>query len=185
VLHNEAVSGEFLRHRHLDCEVIGGIPDASRWQAVRSTELAELLLALRADRVPIVNVGSTITELPGIGPPRFGASRSVLALADEVVVAATADPVGVRRTIDWLGQSRDLVAGTRIHLVLNRCPGGVKARLDLEREVGRNHDFASITAVGVDRRVAAAAWRASVPVRGSMRRAAHRIASTLMIDVSI
>ncbi len=185
VLHNEALRGEFLRHQHLECEVIGGIPDASRWQAVRSTELAELLLALRADRVTIVNVGSTITELPSIGPPRFGASRSVLALADEVVVAATADPVGVRRTIDWLGQSRDLVAGTRIHLVLNRCPGGVKARLDLEREVGRNHDFTSITAVGVDRRVAAAAWRASIPVRGSMRRATRRIASALMIDVSI
>lgn len=183
ILHNESAAGGFLHHRDLRCEIIGGIPDASRWQAVRSGDLAELLLALRADRVPIVNVGSTIDDLPGVGPARFGASRSVLALADEVVLAATADPVGVRRTIDWLGASRDLVAKASIHLVLNRCPGGLQACSELEREVARNHDFASITAVGMDRRVAAAAWRASIPRRGSMHRAARRLASKLMIGL--
>jgi Flp pilus assembly CpaE family ATPase len=184
VLHNEPVAGGFLHHRDLPCEVVGGLPDASRWQAVRSRDMAELLFALRADRVPIVNVGAAIYELPCTGPPRFGVGRSVLALADEVVLVTAADPVGVRRGVDWLGAGRDLVAGAPVHLVLNRCPAGIQTRSELEREVARVYDFATIVAVGVDRHVAAAAWRASVPERGSMRRAARRIANEVTIGVA-
>jgi len=179
VLHTESPSRSFLQHPDMSCEVIGGIPDASMWQAIRPGELAELLLALRSDRTTLVNIGAALDEIPGGGVPRFGVTRSVLALADEIVLVANADPVGVRRTVDWLGAGRDLVRGTTVHLVLNRCPQGFGVRAQLERELSRSFRFATVTAVAEDRRVTAAAWRGSVSSRGALQRAARRVAAGL------
>lgn len=175
VQHNESVAGSFLSHRDLDCSIIGGIPDPTRWAAVQPGELAELVLELSRERTVVVNTGPNNEDLAGLGD-RFLAGRAALAAANRVVLVTAADPVGVRRTIDWLALGRDLVGTLPVHLVLNRCPGGAAVRRELEREVSRNHEFTSVSVVGVDKHVSSAAWRASPMRKGPVRRLSRRLA---------
>jgi MinD-like ATPase involved in chromosome partitioning or flagellar assembly len=183
VQHNESVAGSFLNHREMACPIIGGIPDPSRWASVRPAELAALLLELSTDRTVVVNTGTNTEDLAGFGIDRFLAARAALAAASRVVLVAAADPVGVRRTIDWLALSRDLVATLPVHLVLNHCPGGAPARRELEREVSRNHGFVSVSVVAADRHVRSAAWRASPVRKGPVRRVSRHIAVATSSEV--
>ena len=184
-LHNEPPTAAFASHDGLDAAVIVGIPDPSQWGAIRPGELAELLAVLRRDRAAVVNIACDLEELPGAGSQRFGITRSIVSQADAIVLVATADPVGVRRTVDWLAASRELRRDAPVHLLLNRCPFGSAPRASLEVEVGRNHAFASVRSAGVDRRLVAAGWSGATVGRGSLARSMRRMAGDVVEEYGL
>lgn len=103
--------------------VATGLSRADRWRELSTAALAELWpAARRAAQVTIVDVGAGAEEPPpGLdawgAPPRHGATRSALADADVVLVAGSADAVGVRRLVDALAQLREESLAPRAQVI--------------------------------------------------------------------
>ena len=179
VMHNESPATSFVRHPDLGTPIVVGVPDAGQWSQLRPGEVAELLWHLSADRDVMVVAGGDVEELPGPAP-RFALARSIVALADSVVLVTTADPIGARRAIDWLAHARPLLDGRDVVLVINKCTFGRSAADQLQREIERNFTCDLTIVVEAERRVQTAAWRSQPVVRGSMWRAGRKIAATLI-----
>ena len=128
----------------------------------------------------VANCGAMIEDLQPVGaPPRFGLTRAVLADAEAVVLVSMAGPVGILRLADWLEGGSDLVERERLHIVMNRFPGGGFRSDELLRELHRIVDAASIRVLPHDSRVDHAAWRGRHVRRGTFARRARGLAREL------
>ncbi len=117
--------------------VLTGLPRADRWQEVRPGPLAEVVTAARAlSDLVLVDAGGGLEAPP---PPGLPAPRSrealvtaVLEEADELLVVASPDPVGLTRLARALVDLRAVRADGPAYVVVNRMRSGLGWR---ERDV--------------------------------------------------
>lgn len=106
--------------------VLTGIGRSSRWPELGGDRVAEVLARCRdwAD-VTVVDVAASIERDEEISsdlfaPRRHAATLAVLEGADEVVVVAGGDAVGIARLVRELPQLRELVPQARLRVVVNK-----------------------------------------------------------------
>ena len=175
---------ETLRYvEPLGFEVLCGLSTARDWADLRPEDLANVILELALLRHQVVvNVGPHPEELISInGQPRYGATRAVLELADQVVLVAAPTPVGLARLLDWLATAQELVAGKPVHVAFNRAPASRFKRGELEQELYRSFLPASCHLLPFDRRVEEAAWNGRLLPGGPFIRAVNGIAAHLPV----
>ncbi len=117
--------------------VLTGLPRADRWQEVRPGPLSEVVDAARAlaDLV-VVDAGAGLEAPPPPGLPvprtREALVTGVLEEADEVLVVASPDPVGLTRLARALVDLRAVRSDGPAYVVVNRMRAGLGWR---ERDV--------------------------------------------------
>jgi MinD-like ATPase involved in chromosome partitioning or flagellar assembly len=104
--------------------VVTGLPRPDRWVEVRPGAVEHLLeTALRHAHV-VADTGFSLEDDPahdfGTRPPRNQLTLATLAMADEIVVVGSADPVGLSRLVRGLADLRELVPATAVRVVVNR-----------------------------------------------------------------
>ena len=161
--------------------VLTGLPNPRDWFELRANEVAEVVIELAKTHPYVVaNVGPRIEDLPESGgPARFSVTRSVLALADIVVLVGVSTPLGVTRIIDWLADGRTLVAGKPLHIVLNQHPGSSFVAGEVEAELRRTVSPQSISILPTDKRVLRAAWDGDLVARGPFTKAVAKLAQVV------
>ena len=117
--------------------VLTGLPRADRWQEVRPGPLGDVLDGARAlADVVLVDAGAGLEPPPAPGMPvprsREALVTGVLEAADEVLVVASPDPVGLTRLARALVDLRAVRADGPSHVVVNRMRAGLGWR---ERDV--------------------------------------------------
>lgn len=101
--------------------LVSGLTRAERWRELAPDHLDLVWRAARRSVAWIVvDVAGGLEAPPPRGADRWGATRSALAAADDVVVVVAADPVGVRRGVHALTDLDDAGITARRHLVANR-----------------------------------------------------------------
>ncbi len=104
--------------------VVTGLPRPDRWVEVRTGAVEHLVEALRERAHVVVDTGFSLEEDPaadfGTRPARNGMTLGALAVADEVVVVGTSDPVGLSRLARGLVELREVVDGAPVRVVVNR-----------------------------------------------------------------
>ncbi len=104
--------------------VVTGLPRPDRWVEVRPGAVEHLAEALRERSHVVVDTGFSLEEDPaadfGTRPARNGMTLGALAVADEVVVVGTSDPVGLSRLARGLVELREVVDGAPVRVVVNR-----------------------------------------------------------------
>jgi MinD-like ATPase involved in chromosome partitioning or flagellar assembly len=109
--------------------VVTGLPRPDRWLEVRAGTLEHLVETLRGHGHVVVDTGFSLEEDPagdlGGRGSRNTLTLGALAVADEVVVVGTPDPVGLTRLARGLVDLREVVPSTPVRLVLNRHRSGL------------------------------------------------------------
>ncbi len=104
--------------------VVTGLPRPERWIEVRAGAVEHLVEALREHAHVVVDTGFSLEEDPatdfGTRPARNGMTLGALAVADEIVVVGTSDPVGLSRLARGLVELREVVDGAPVRVVVNR-----------------------------------------------------------------
>lgn len=104
--------------------VITGLPRADRYVEVRSGAVEHMLETARRGATVVVDTGFSLEDDPGADfgtrPPRNTMTLGALAVADEVLVVGSADPVGLSRLARALVDLRDVLAGAPVRVVVNR-----------------------------------------------------------------
>lgn len=107
---------------HLD--VLTGLPRAERWSEVRSEAMATILAAAATHGAVVVDTGASVEEGPEGRSGRNALTLESLRSADELLVLATPDPVGLTRLAHALGQLRELGLAAGPRVVINRMRAG-------------------------------------------------------------
>lgn len=116
--------------------VLTGLPRPGRWSEVAPAALDAVWPALRASAdVTVVDCGFGISAERSAAR-RDGAALAALAAADVVVAVGTAEPVGMQRLVDALGDLGDVVPGVgdKLLVAVNRVRKSV-AGPNPERQV--------------------------------------------------
>ena len=104
--------------------VVTGLPRPDRWVEVRAGAVEHLLEVAAAHGDVVVDTGFSVESDPvgefGARPPRNQTTLASLALADEVLVVGSADPVGLARLARGLVDLREVIAGVPLRVVVNR-----------------------------------------------------------------
>ncbi len=162
-------------------EVLCGLTSPGDWTNVRPGQVADVVSELaRVCRQVIVNAGPRAEDVTAVnGLARYGITRLLLTVADQVVLVGAPTPVGVARLLDWVVRHRAVDQDRPIHVVLNRAPGGGYRRGELMREVFRSFMPASLHVLPADRRVEEAAWDGRLVREGPFTRAVAELADEL------
>lgn len=159
-------------------EVLGGLANRRDWFELRPADLTETVLELarRREQV-IVNVSSRLEDLPALGgPARYGVTRSVLALADTIVLVAAPTPVGVARVIDWIAEAQTLIEATPLFVAFNAFQGGAFKSAELDAELRHVYQPKGVIFIPHDRRLAHATWQGVLPTQGPFRKGIESLA---------
>ncbi|MCR8671921.1 regulator, partial [Agrococcus sp. HG114] len=106
--------------------VLTGIGRASRWPELGSDRVAEVLERCRDwAESTVVDVAASLERDEEISsdlfaPRRHAATLAALETADEVVVVAGGDAVGIARLVRTLPELRELVPHARLRIVVNK-----------------------------------------------------------------
>lgn len=105
-------------------EMVTGLSRADRWPEIRAGVLTDVLdrLAARADHV-IVDVSDRIDPDDPYADPHYDrhqATRAVLDRADQVLIVAAADPMGLQRLVRLLESDRAMRHKEHTVVVVNR-----------------------------------------------------------------
>lgn len=165
-------------------DTIVGLPSPGEWEQLRDADVEAVVAELAGtwDRVVAV-VGPCSEELGTFGAQRFGATRTVLGVADVIVGVAPATRLGVLGWLDWAGATADLVGPNPLAAVLW---GSVRSRFQREELEGAlRANLASERLGGVwwlptDPRVEEAAWSGRPVGRGPFRRAVTDVTAELL-----
>ena len=170
--------------------LLTGLPRPDRWNEVRSQAFREVLAtARRLDDLVVVDTGFGLPEprddVFGAGPDRDDMTRAAIEQADDVVVVASADPVGLTRLARSLRDLLDLRPGGPALVVVNRMRATLGwTERDVRYLVGGVTPGASVMFLPEDR---AAADRSLVSGRplvacgdSALRRAVAAVAESLM-----
>ena len=157
--------------------VVCGLSHPAARSSLRSSEVVS---ALREIARTVSTVVVNVSPAPVLASRRrdiTGVRAGVVLSAEAVVLVGVASPVGVARMADWLASASQAVAGPRLHLVVNRFPGGGYRSSQIVAELFRLAEPQSVTVVPFDRRVQRAEWRGVRVGRGPFRKAVRRIIS--------
>lgn len=103
--------------------LLTGLPRADMWPHVRAGAYELVLAQCRAlAQVTVVDAGFCLEDGGSFdrgGPRRHQLTRLSLEAADEVVVVAAADPVGLSRFVRAVAELGETVPGARLRLVVN------------------------------------------------------------------
>lgn len=117
--------------------VLTGLVRADRWPELRPSALAVVWAMSRSlAAVTVVDCGFSLEQdeeisFDTMAPRRNGATLSTLEHADVVLAVGAADPVGLQRLVQGLGDLRDAVPGAEVRVVVNRLrAAAVGARPD-------------------------------------------------------
>ena len=128
-----AAAGE-LEHRFASAQrdvgnglrVLTGLPRPDRWVEVRAGAIEQIIEAGAAQGHVVVDTGFALEEEPvefGSLPGRNTMTLGALAVADEIVVVGSADPVGLSRLARGLVELREVTGGVPVRVVVNRMRG--------------------------------------------------------------
>ncbi len=161
--------------------ILGGIPNSTSWMQVRPSEVLRVVdrLATEAEIVVADGIGS-LQDLGGPPRGRFATARALAIEADVLVAVCDASPVGVTRLLAWIVEARGLAPSTPIVVAVNRAPSGSFRRGELYDEISSSIDVLEVAFVGVDSRVADAAWDGRPVARGRFTRTVSRLAKVVM-----
>ena len=154
--------------------VVAGFPGRVAAAQVTASDVVEVVGALR-DRHGVVVVDADASS---------STTRALAAESTAVVGVAGASPVGIVRTLAWVGDLHDLVRVTPLHLVVNRAPGARYRREEIRTEIVRTWAPTSLTWVPTDAAVDRAAWDGCLPGRGPFRRAVEELAAAVRPEAS-
>lgn len=162
--------------RQLD--VLSGLPNVGAWAQVRPSEVLDVIEAIgRTRQFVVANFASRLEDVGSGGRCRHGISRAVVSEASDVVGVAPATPVGITRLLGWVIDVRALNAGTTVHLAINRAPRDAFRRAELDQEIRRTFDPASLVFLPHDSRVEAAAWSGALVSYGPYAKAVAELAT--------
>lgn len=156
-----------LIHHSAGFSVLPGLPNAPDWADIRSGDVVDVISEFNdPGRLVIVNISPFVEqEAAGIGAGgRFGVARSVLQVADHVVLVSGQSPASAARTLAWLADTSRLIEGKPLHLVINRFEDSSFARGEIERELRPSIHPATVTFAPNDPATTRAAWD-GIPVR--------------------
>ena len=164
-------------------ELLCGLANPRDWPDLRPDSVAEVVGELaRTHGQVLVNAGPRTEEVtaPG-GLARYGVTRAMALMADQLVVVGSATPIGLARLLDWLGDHGDLARSKPLHVALNQAPSGMFKRGELEREVLRSFLPSSLHLLPGDRRVEEAVWNGHTVPGGPFVKAVQSLAAELPI----
>lgn len=104
-------------------QVVTGLPRADRWSEVRPEAFEQLLVTAAGHGLVVVDTGFSLEDdaaRVSTRPSRNATTLTALALADEIVVVGSADPVGLSRLARALVELRDLTGAVAVRVVVNR-----------------------------------------------------------------
>jgi MinD-like ATPase involved in chromosome partitioning or flagellar assembly len=155
-----------------ELDVLSGLPNVGAWSQLRPSEVLDVIEELARTRpLVIANVASRLEDVGRGGRSRYGISRAVVGEATDLIGVAPATPVGVTRLLGWVIDVRALNADATIHLAVNRAPRDAFRKAELEQEIRRTFDPASLVFLPHDPRVEAAAWSGTLVAYGPYARA--------------
>jgi MinD-like ATPase involved in chromosome partitioning or flagellar assembly len=159
-------------------EVLGGLANRRDWFELRPADVSETVLELaRVRGHVIINVSSRLEDLPAMGgPARYGVTRSMLALADVVVLVATPTPIGVARVIDWIAEAQPLIEATPLFVAFNAFNGGTFKAAEIDAELRQVYQPRSVVFIPHDKNLAHATWQGVLPGRGPFVRGLKNLA---------
>jgi MinD-like ATPase involved in chromosome partitioning or flagellar assembly len=103
--------------------VLTGLPRPDRWVEVRPGTVEHVLEVAGGQGQVVVDTGFSLdddgADLAGL-PGRNAMTLAALAVADEIVVVGSADPVGLSRLAHGLVQLRERTGGAAVRVVVNR-----------------------------------------------------------------
>jgi MinD-like ATPase involved in chromosome partitioning or flagellar assembly len=163
-------------------DVLGGVANRRDWFELRPGDVTEVVLELaQRRRHVIVNVSSRLEDLPAIGgPPRYGVSRAMVALADVVILVASGTPLGVTRVFDWIAEAQTLIEATPLIVVFNGFRGGAYETAEIEEELRSVYQPKSIVFVPFDGQLTHASWQGVLPKRGPFSKAMDHLGSLIV-----
>ena len=161
-----------------ELDALSGLPNVGAWSQLRPSEVLDVIEAIgRTRQLVVANVASRLEDVGRGGRSRYGISRAVVGDATDVIGVAPATPVGVTRLLGWVGDVRALNTGAAIHLAVNRAPRDTFRKAELEQEIRRTFDPASLVFLPHDPRVEAAAWSGTLVAYGPYARAVAELAT--------
>jgi MinD-like ATPase involved in chromosome partitioning or flagellar assembly len=164
-------------------EVLCGLSNPGDWVHVRPGQVADVIGELAQHcRQVVVNAGPRAEDVTATnGLARYGITRLMLTVADQVVLVAAPNPVGVARLLDWVARFKAVDRSKPLHLALNRSPSGAFYRRELEREVYRSFIPTSLHVIPFDKRVEEAAWNGRLAPGGPFAKAVSHLAEQLPV----
>ena len=109
--------------------VVTGLPRPDRWTEVRGGAVELLTETLQPHAHVVLDTGFSLEDDPGADfggrPGRNSMTLGALAVADEIVVVGTADPVGLARLARALVDLREISGGQPVRVVVNRQRSGL------------------------------------------------------------
>jgi len=161
-----------------ELDALSGLPNVGAWSQLRPSEVLDVIEAIgRSRQLVVANVASRLEDVGRGGRSRYGISRAVVGDATDVIGVAPATPVGVTRLLGWVSDVRALNTGAAIHLAVNRAPRDAFRKAELEQEIRRTFDPASLVFLPHDPRVEAAAWSGTLVAYGPYARAVAELAT--------
>lgn len=162
-------------------EVLCGLSNPGDWVHVRPGQVADVIGELAQHcRQVVINAGPRAEDLTATnGLARYGITRLMLTVADQVVLVGAPTPVGVTRLLDWVARFKVVDRAKPVHVALNRSPSGGFYRRELEREVYRSFIPTSLHVVPTDKRVEEAAWNGRLVPGGPFAKAVSHLADQL------
>jgi MinD-like ATPase involved in chromosome partitioning or flagellar assembly len=163
-------------------KVLGGLAHRRDWFELRPGDVAETVLELARTRDnAIVNVSSRLEDLPAMGgPARYGVTRSLIALADVVVLVGNPTPIGVARVLDWVAEAKLLIEATPLFVAFNAYRGGAFKAAEIEGELRRVYQPGAIGFIPHDKGLVHATWQGLLPGRGPFVKSLERMATWLV-----
>jgi MinD-like ATPase involved in chromosome partitioning or flagellar assembly len=160
--------------------IIGGIPNPAAWAQVRPGEVIRVVdrLGNEVESVVVDGLGS-LQDVGGQSRGRFATAQALAREADVLVAVCDASPVGVARLLAWTVEARSLAASTPVVVVMNRAPSAAFRRGELYDEITSSLDVVDVAFLGVDPRVADAAWAGRPVGKGRFTRAVARVAEVV------
>jgi MinD-like ATPase involved in chromosome partitioning or flagellar assembly len=163
-----------------ELDVLSGLPNVGAWSQVRPTEVLDVIEAVgRMRRYVVANIASRLEDVGRGGRSRYGISRAVVCDASDVIGVAPATPVGVTRLLGWVTEIRALNAGAAIHLAINRTSRDAFRKAELQQEIRRTFEPASLVFLPHDPRVEAAAWSGTLVADGPYAKAVAELATVV------
>ena len=150
--------------------VLVGAPSRRAANALEAADVRAVTDVLGERYAPVVvDLAAPATAYgPDLAP-------AILEHAGAVIAVGAATPVGVVRLVEWVALVDRYLAGTPVHLVVNRASTVRSRRAELASELLASGRAASLTFIPHDPRVEDAVWDAAIPERGAFARASAEL----------
>jgi MinD-like ATPase involved in chromosome partitioning or flagellar assembly len=164
-------------------EVLCGLSNPGDWVHVRPGQVADVIGELAQHcRQVVVNAGPRAEDVTASnGLARYGITRLMLTAADQIVLVAAPNPVGVARLLDWVVRFKAVDRSKPVRVALNRTPSGAFYRRELEREIYRSFIPTTLHVLPFDKRVEEAAWNGRLVPGGPFAKAVANLAGQLPV----